>query len=210
MIRNQLGLHARACALFVKTASRFKSHVFVPETLTRTTLGGWRAGDAVNLERPLRLDQRLGGHLVQGHVDGVGIIETMADEGEGKRLALRLPKDLARYVAEKGSIAVAGTSRRVAADRGERCVSARLRHTPPYTGAGSNAPAPPGTGKISSLELVSKLAAKGANLNARTTRSRNIQARVAECDLSRGYIRAHYTSRYRKGSAGPERPGILA
>jgi riboflavin synthase len=75
------------------------------ETLCRTTLGERRPGDPVNLERPVRLQDRLGGHIVQGHVDGVGeIVEP------GPALAVRMPPDLLRYVVEKGSIAVDGVS----------------------------------------------------------------------------------------------------
>src|SRR5580765_1000762 len=73
----------------------------VPETLSRTTLGGWAAGQRVNLERSLRLDQRLGGHLVQGHVDGVGEVAALVPEGEGRRMTIHLPAELARFVAEK-------------------------------------------------------------------------------------------------------------
>jgi riboflavin synthase len=101
----------------------------VPETLSRTTLGRLLEGDRVNLERSLRLDQRLGGHLVQGHVDGVGRVERMTQEGEGRRLVLDLPQELTRYVAEKGSIAVDGVSLTVAACRGTRCEIALIPHT---------------------------------------------------------------------------------
>jgi riboflavin synthase len=86
----------------------------VPETLARTTLGGWREGRAVHLERSLRVDQRLGGHLVQGHVDGVGEVVTAVAEGDGQRVRIALPPALSRYVAEKGSIAVDGISLTVA------------------------------------------------------------------------------------------------
>ncbi len=82
-----------------------------PETLERTTLGGLRAGDHVNLERPLRLSDRLGGHLVQGHVDGVGAVTARRPEADGStRIDVELPKALGRYVVEKGSIAVDGVS----------------------------------------------------------------------------------------------------
>lgn len=80
------------------------------ETLARTTLGSLRKGDRVNLERPLALGGRLGGHLVLGHVDGVGEILSRQPVGEGVRLELRLPEGLPRYVAEKGSIALDGIS----------------------------------------------------------------------------------------------------
>lgn len=80
------------------------------ETLSKTTLGRWRAGTAVNLERPLRLGDELGGHLVSGHVDGVGdVIETQPEHGS-TRWRIRVPRPLARYIASKGSVAVDGVS----------------------------------------------------------------------------------------------------
>jgi len=80
------------------------------ETLDRTTLGERKAGDRVNLERPLALGDRLGGHLVLGHVDGVGELVRRTGEGEGVRIELRLPRGLAPLVVSKGSIALDGTS----------------------------------------------------------------------------------------------------
>jgi riboflavin synthase len=80
------------------------------ETLARSSLGNLRAGDHVNLERPATLSTRLGGHLVQGHVDGVGTITDVRDAAPGKELRIRLPDGLARYVVEKGSITVDGVS----------------------------------------------------------------------------------------------------
>jgi riboflavin synthase len=80
------------------------------ETLQRTTLGALKAGDAVNLERPLALGDRLGGHLVLGHVDGVGRIVARENVGNGVRVVLKLPEKLAKYVVEKGSIALDGIS----------------------------------------------------------------------------------------------------
>ncbi|HEY2955310.1 MAG TPA: riboflavin synthase [Candidatus Eisenbacteria bacterium] len=112
----------------------------VPETLSRTTLGEWREGEPVNLERALRLDQRIGGHLVQGHVDGVGEIRAVAEEGEGRRVTLGLPKALARFVAEKGSLAVDGVSLTVAAANGASCEIALIPHTLRVTVAGAYAP----------------------------------------------------------------------
>ena len=82
-----------------------------PETLDRTTLGALAVGDRVNLERPLRLADRLGGHLVQGHVDGVGTVVGRRPEPDGStRVDLEIPRDLARYVVEKGSVALDGVS----------------------------------------------------------------------------------------------------
>ncbi len=80
------------------------------ETLSRSTLGALRVGDRVNLERPMALGNRLGGHLVLGHVDGVGEVVGRQVIGEGLRVELRLPKGLSRLVVEKGSIAVDGIS----------------------------------------------------------------------------------------------------
>jgi riboflavin synthase len=112
----------------------------VPETLSRTTLGGWTAGDRVNLERALRLDQRLGGHLVQGHVDGVGRIQAVTPEGEGRRVAIDVPESLRRFVAEKGSIAVDGVSLTVAARTAAGCEVALIPHTLAVTVCGEYAP----------------------------------------------------------------------
>ncbi len=76
-----------------------------PETLSRTTFGLLQPGDAVNLERPVRLSDRLGGHVVQGHVDGIGEVTAAAPD-----LKVRIPRELIRYCVEKGSIAVDGVS----------------------------------------------------------------------------------------------------
>ncbi|KGM09040.1 riboflavin synthase [Cellulomonas bogoriensis] len=92
----------------------------MPETLRRSTLGDLTPGDRVNLERAVRADGRLDGHLVQGHVDGVA---TLVSRDPGERwddLVLELPEQLARYVAEKGSVAVAGTSLTVTTVAGSR------------------------------------------------------------------------------------------
>jgi riboflavin synthase len=81
-----------------------------PETLARTSLGSLAPGDPVNLERSATLATRLGGHLVQGHVDGVGYISDVRDAAAGKEMRVSLPDGLARYVVEKGSITVDGVS----------------------------------------------------------------------------------------------------
>jgi riboflavin synthase len=112
----------------------------VPETLRRTTIGALAIGDHVNLERSLRLDQRLGGHLVQGHVDGVAEVSAVEAEGAGRRLTLELPEALARFVAEKGSIAIDGMSLTVAACEGRRCEIALIPHTLEVTTAADYAP----------------------------------------------------------------------
>jgi riboflavin synthase len=80
------------------------------ETLERTTLNGLVAGASVNLERPLRLGDRLGGHMVAGHVDGVGRVRALARRGENLDVSIEAPVALLRYVVEKGSISVDGIS----------------------------------------------------------------------------------------------------
>lgn len=112
----------------------------VPETLRRTTIGALAQGQPVNLERAMRLDQRLGGHLVQGHVDGVAEVRRVAAEGEGRRLTLELPQSLARFVAEKGSIAIDGISLTVAAAQGRGCEIALIPHTLAVTTASEYGP----------------------------------------------------------------------
>ena len=80
------------------------------ETASRTTLGDWRAGTRVNLERALCLGDEIGGHLVTGHIDAVAEVESVAPEGESLRLTVRYPAGLARFVASKGSVALDGVS----------------------------------------------------------------------------------------------------
>ncbi|HEX7342887.1 MAG TPA: riboflavin synthase [bacterium] len=84
------------------------------ETLKRSTLRDKRSGDPVHLERALRLGDRLGGHLVQGHVDGMGIVNSLVPQGNGQDLTIEVPQELRHYVAEKGSIAIQGVSLTVA------------------------------------------------------------------------------------------------
>lgn len=80
------------------------------ESLARTTMGEWREGTAVNLERPLRVGDELGGHIVSGHVDGVARVVSVVPEGDSLRLVLEVPEAFAPYVAAKGSVALDGVS----------------------------------------------------------------------------------------------------
>ncbi len=82
----------------------------VPETLRRTNLGALHEGDPVNLERPLAIGDRLGGHIVQGHVDGTAAIDSISDDGEALMVRFRAPVSIMRYIVEKGFVAVDGTS----------------------------------------------------------------------------------------------------
>jgi len=80
------------------------------ETLDCTTLGERQVGDPLNFERALALGDALGGHLVTGHVDGVGVVQGLAADGDSLRLTIKAPAELARYIAQKGSVCVDGTS----------------------------------------------------------------------------------------------------
>jgi riboflavin synthase len=101
----------------------------VPETLARTSLGRLTRGEQVNLEDALRAGEPFGGHLVQGHVDGVGEVAAVEPEGDGYRIAIRAPAQLLRSLAEKGSIGVAGISLTVAALRDDGFEVAVIPHT---------------------------------------------------------------------------------
>jgi riboflavin synthase len=102
------------CLTVVEVAGGSVTFDAVPETLSRTTVGAWRPGTRVNLERALAVGDRLGGHLVQGHVDAVGEVIARVAEGEGARFTISLPAAIAPLVAEKGSNAVDGISLTVA------------------------------------------------------------------------------------------------
>jgi riboflavin synthase len=80
------------------------------ETLSKTTLGQWNKGARINLERALKLGDELGGHIVSGHVDGIGQIVAITPDGESRRFRIRVPLALARFIAPKGSVAIDGTS----------------------------------------------------------------------------------------------------
>ena len=108
------------------------------ETLERTTLGGLQPGAVVNVERPASLASRLGGHLVQGHVDGVAEVTSVRPEGtDGIRLSVRLPRDLLRHVVEKGSLTLDGVSLTVAAVDDDLIDVALIPHTLHVTTLGS-------------------------------------------------------------------------
>jgi riboflavin synthase alpha subunit len=109
----------------------------VPETLTRTTLGVVTAGTEVNIEPALRTGEPLGGHYVQGHVDGVGSVREVAREGEGLRLTFEAPPELLRYCVVKGSIAVDGVSLTIAALDDDAFAVALVPHTLEVTTLGT-------------------------------------------------------------------------
>ncbi len=102
------------CLTAEVVAGATQSFHAVPETLARTTLGSLAVGDEVNVEPALRAGDPLGGHLVQGHVDGTGRVQSVEAEGDGLRVIIEASDELLRYLAEKGSITVEGVSLTVA------------------------------------------------------------------------------------------------
>jgi riboflavin synthase len=114
------------------------------ETLARTSLGRLGPGSAVNLERPVTLAARLGGHLVQGHVDGIGTVSTIEpDDAEGASVRIDAPGALLRYLVPKGSVAVDGVSLTVATLDDEGFTVALIPHTRAVTTFGSIVPGDP-------------------------------------------------------------------
>jgi riboflavin synthase len=132
------------CCLTVAeaTADGFAADL-VAETLRRTALGGLAAGDLVNLERPMVLGGRLGGHLVQGHVDGVARVLDRTAVGDGQEVRIELAPDLGRYVVEKGSVAVDGVSLTVAGVGPGWFAVALVPHTLEVTTLGRRRPGDP-------------------------------------------------------------------
>ena len=108
----------------------------VNETLDRSTLGALEPGDPVNLERPMPADGRFDGHIVQGHVDGVGEVTAIEPDGDGERIRVRVPEDLARYLVAKGSITIDGVSLTVAGIDGPEIEIALIPHSQAVTTLG--------------------------------------------------------------------------
>ena len=128
-------------------ADGFKADVMA-ETLRRSSLGPLAAGDSVNIELPLRAGDRLGGHVVQGHVDGTGTVERARDEGFARLVRIGADPSLLKYVVEKGSIAVDGVSLTVADVDDEGFTVSLIPETLERTTLGSAAP-----GRVVNLEV---------------------------------------------------------
>lgn len=127
--------HNGCCLTLVDIHPGWYAVEVTDETLNRTNLGDLQPGDAVNLERPVRLADRLGGHLVQGHVDGVGEVVRPAPD-----LQVRCPADLLRYIVEKGSITVDGISLTVVEPLRDGFTVAVIPHTAAVTTLGTKGP----------------------------------------------------------------------
>jgi riboflavin synthase len=106
------------------------------ETLSKTTLGDWQPGRAINLERALKAGDELGGHLVAGHVDGVAQIVEIRPDGDSRRFTFELPAELAAFIAPKGSVALEGTSLTVNEVDGNRFGVNLIPHTLTHTSWG--------------------------------------------------------------------------
>jgi riboflavin synthase alpha subunit len=118
-----------ACLTVSRVAPGVVGFDISPETLKKTTLGSAVKGGAVNLERALRLSDRLGGHLMSGHVDAAGRIVALKGSGSGREMAVLFPAELRRYLVPKGSVAVEGVSLTIAALHGCRATLALVPHT---------------------------------------------------------------------------------
>jgi riboflavin synthase len=102
--------HAGCCLTIVEKGDNWFAVEISGETISLTTLGTWKEGDPVNLERAARVGDELGGHIVSGHVDGVGEVISVESEGGSHRVKIRVPRPLHRFIAPKGSITVDGVS----------------------------------------------------------------------------------------------------
>ena len=111
--------HAGCCLTVTEKGDGWFAVEVSNETLSKTTLGAWTAGDGVNLERAARLGDEMGGHVVSGHVDGLGRIVSITPEGGSHRIAVEAPAPLHRFIAAKGSITVDGVSLTVNAVEGQ-------------------------------------------------------------------------------------------
>ncbi|HEX2942361.1 MAG TPA: riboflavin synthase [Rhodopila sp.] len=133
-----------ACSGCCLTAVEFGPDWFAvdasAETLAHTKLGTWKVGTRVNLERSLRLGDELGGHLVSGHVDAVGTAVSATPENASTRWTFRVPRDLARFIAVKGSIAIDGVSLTVNEVQGDTFGVNVIPHTAAVTGFGTMQP----------------------------------------------------------------------
>lgn len=121
--------HAGCCLTVVETSEGWFAVEVSAETLDKTTLGGWSPGTPVNLERATRVGDELGGHIVSGHVDGLGTVTGITPEGGSHRLVIEAPMPLHRFIAAKGSITVDGVSLTVNTVEGQQFGLNIIPHT---------------------------------------------------------------------------------
>jgi riboflavin synthase len=120
---------AGVCLTVVETEEGRLAFDVVPETLSRTALGGLDPGDVLNIEPSLRVGDRLGGHVVQGHVDAVGRVRSITPDGDSRRMWVDAPQAVLGYCVEKGSIAVDGVSLTIASFDDDGFEVALIPHT---------------------------------------------------------------------------------
>jgi len=121
--------HAGCCLTVTEKGPGWFAVEVSGETLSKTTLGDWAEGDRVNLERAAKLGDEMGGHIVSGHVDGLGRVVAIEPEGGSRRIHIEAPAPLHRYIAPKGSITVDGVSLTVNAVEGQRFEVNIIPHT---------------------------------------------------------------------------------
>jgi len=136
-----------ACLTVVEHGAGWFTADIMPATVERTALGGLRSGDAVNLERTLRVGDRLGGHIITGHIDGVGVIRAKERDDNAVVVRIGAPPAVMRYIVPKGSIAVDGISLTVAASGPDWFAVSLIPHTAAATTLGNK-----GTGAPVNLE----------------------------------------------------------
>ncbi|MEJ0044689.1 MAG: riboflavin synthase [Rhizomicrobium sp.] len=161
----------------------------IAETRACTTVGGWQAGTRLNLERPLRLGGTLDGHVVTGHVDGVGEVLAVVPEGGSHRLRIRIAPPLHRLIAKKGSVALDGVSLTVVDTEGcvfDVCI---IPHSWDVTTLSALAP--------------------GSRVNVETTSWRAIAPAGPKPRMRRAGLRSNGPARRRIGLCGSSRPGAV-
>jgi riboflavin synthase len=132
--------HAGACLTVIETGPGWYAIEASAETLACTTLGDWRVGTRINLERAMKVGDELGGHIVSGHVDGIGQIVEKRAEGDSMRFTFEVPADLAPFIAPKGSVCLNGASLTVNEVDGNRFGVNLIPHTLTHTTFGESEP----------------------------------------------------------------------
>lgn len=129
--------HNGVCLTIVEKGADWYAVEVSDETISKTTLGDWAEGTRINLERAMKLGDELGGHIVSGHVDGVGRVVSITPENQSKRFVFEAPENLAKFVASKGSVALDGVSLTVNEVDGRRFGINVIPHTQEMTNFGT-------------------------------------------------------------------------
>jgi riboflavin synthase len=161
------------CATVVRRSTKHFDVEFMPETLRKTTAGGFERGTVVNLELPMRFGDKVDGHFVQGHIDGTGRVESMEKEGASRLLTIRVPAGIASSIALRGSAAINGVSLTVARRHGPHVSFALIPHTIRNTNLG--------------------LLKKGHSVNIETDRGKPVASKKRG-----GTVKRHATKKERK------------